>query len=451
MLVGIRGNRILRLPASLPTRYDALRHSNDHAVLEVDTVSLPVAGNVAIPEPLPYQRELLAFVQEHERELWDWFASNRVRREHAENVRLELLKSTYRLDRATHESLYGIADQVLRRLGVTAPITLYQAQAVFGPNASLAYIPQEVHIVFYGNAQELLAETELKAVFGHELGHFLLLEGWDGNYMVLGEMLTAMSNDANAGVAHMESARLFGLYTEIFCDRLARDVTEDLNASVSSLVKLQTGLMNVSAEHYLQQAEEILSAGKVRTEGLQHPEAFIRVRALQLYQEKDERLDRAVAELIEGEPALTRLDLLAQQRISARTRQLVDGIFAEQWMRSDAALAHARLFFDGYEPPPDGIGAGPQTEELSASESSLRDYYCYILLDFVAIDGERTEPALAWAIEMAERLGLQERLCELAAKELRIGKKTLQMILNTRRDLISAARTEFADDSEGAA
>lgn len=414
-------------------------------------MSSPMPGDFALPEPLPYQRELLAFVQEHERDLWDWFASNRVRREHAENVRLELLKSTYRLDRAAHESLHEIADHVARRLGVNVPITLYQAQGILGPNASLAYVPQEAHIVFHGNAQELLAETELRAVFGHELGHFLFLEGWDGNYMVLGEMLTAMSNDANAGVPHMESARLFGLYTEIFCDRVARDVTDDLNASVSSLVKLQTGLMSISVDSYLQQAEEILSSGKIKTEGLQHPEAFIRVRALQLYQERNERLDEAIAELIEGEPVLTRLDLLAQQRISAHTRRLIDSIFAERWMRSDAALAHARLFFDGYEPPPDGIGTGGLTEDLRGPDGSLRDYYSYILLDFVAVDGERTEPALAWAIEMAEPLGLQERLCELAGRELKISKKTLQTISNTRQDLISAARTEFASDSEGPA
>jgi len=411
---------------------------------------MPTTGCVVPAEPLPYQRELLAFVQKHERDLWDWFSSNRVRREHAENVRIDLLKSTYRLDRATHESLYKTADDVVRLLGVAAPITLYQAQDIFGPNASLAYIPQEVHLVFHGNAQELLTESELKAVFGHELGHFLFLEGWGGDYMVLGDMLAALSNEAGAAVAHMESARLFGLYAEIFCDRLALDVTGDLNASVSSLVKLQTGLMDVSAAQYLQQAEEILSAGKIKTEGLQHPEAFIRVRALQLYQEKSDELDRAVAGLIEGEPELTRLDLLAQQRTSAATRQLIDVVFAESWMRSDAALAHARLFFDGYRPPPEDAAKGALPDELTASKDALRDYYCYVLLDFVAVDAERTEPALAWVVEVAEQLGFQERLCELAAKELKIGKKTLQTVLSTRQNLIAAARVEFAEDAEGA-
>ena len=413
-------------------------------------MSLPVDGNVVLPKPLPYQRELLAFVREHERELWDWFASNRVRREHAENVRLDLLKCTYRLDRAGHESLYEIAEQVSRRLGLSAPLTLYQAQGALGANVSLAYIPQEVHIIFQGNTQELLGEAELRAVIGHELGHFLFLEGWNGDYMALGELLAAMSNQPDAAGPHLESARLFGLYTEIFCDRVGCELTGDLNASVSSLVKLQTGLMNVSAASYLQQAEEILSGGPIKTEGLQHPEAFIRVRALQLHCEKAERLEEAIAELIEGEPALTRLDLLAQQRMGGRTRRLVDALFAEAWMRSDAALAHARLFFDGYTPPSEAAGTDQLAAELRTADDSLRNYYAYVLLDFVAADAERAEPALAWAIELAEPLGLQERVREIAAKELKIGKKALDGLTKKRRDLIATARVEFATESQGA-
>ena len=46
--------------------------------------------------------------------------------------------------------------------------------------------------------------------------------------------------------------------------------------------------------------------------------------------------------------------------------------------------------------------------------------------------------------------GFQERLCELFAKELKIGKKTLQTVLSTRQNLIAAARVEFAEDVEGA-
>ena len=59
------------------------------------------------PEPVPYQWSLCEYLKSEERELWNWFSSNRVRTEHAQNVRLELLKSTYRIECETQPELYS--------------------------------------------------------------------------------------------------------------------------------------------------------------------------------------------------------------------------------------------------------------------------------------------------------------------------------------------------------
>lgn len=121
-----------------------------------------------VVEPTRYHRELLEFLRTDEREIWDWIASQKVRAEYAEAVRHELLKSTYRLDPATSAELYRAAQAAADRVGHDTPITLYQAQNAKGLNASLAWLPGEVHVVLHGPVQETLIEAELIALFGHE-------------------------------------------------------------------------------------------------------------------------------------------------------------------------------------------------------------------------------------------------------------------------------------------
>src|SRR5882724_3210089 len=94
-----------------------------------------------IPEPLPYQWATAAYLKSEEAEVWSWFASTRKRHEQAEAVRLDLLKSTYRVDAADQPKLYGLADDVLGQFGRQMPITLCQARTGGALNAALAYVP----------------------------------------------------------------------------------------------------------------------------------------------------------------------------------------------------------------------------------------------------------------------------------------------------------------------
>src|SRR5438105_2689027 len=84
------------------------------------------------PDPLRYHCAIRDFLKKEEPELWKWFSSNKVREEHAEAVRLDLLKSTYRLERATQTQLYELADEVLGKLKLHVPVTFYQAQSGAG-------------------------------------------------------------------------------------------------------------------------------------------------------------------------------------------------------------------------------------------------------------------------------------------------------------------------------
>ncbi|MDP6047772.1 MAG: M48 family metalloprotease [Phycisphaerae bacterium] len=169
--------------------------------------------------PLPYHQAMLQYIQTREHALWDWFASTRVLEDRTDSARLDLLKSTYRIDRETNPSVYEQADKALAALGLNSPVTLYQSQNTTGANAALVYIPGEIHIVLIGPIIELLSENELLALLGHEMTHFLLNEKWDGHLRVIAEILAAMTHDPAAAEVHIASARLFDLYGEILCDR----------------------------------------------------------------------------------------------------------------------------------------------------------------------------------------------------------------------------------------
>ena len=55
--------------------------------------------------PLPYHREVVAYLKAAEPELWQWASSAEVKNEFAEEMRTGLLKANYRLDADGHPEL----------------------------------------------------------------------------------------------------------------------------------------------------------------------------------------------------------------------------------------------------------------------------------------------------------------------------------------------------------
>ncbi len=338
--------------------------------------------------------------------MWRWFASSQTQADHADSLRSELLKTTCRLDADAHPELYEQAKTACARLALDVPVTLYQSTQSGELNAALFHLPGEAHVVLYGPLLTLLDATEMQSVLGHELAHHHLWTREEGDFLVADRLITAQAADPRTEAAHLQTARRYRLYTEIFADRGALRATDDLQATVGALVKVQTGLATASAASYLRQADEIFARDEARTGGVSHPEAFIRTRALRLGAEGDPALDAALTAMLEGPVAVDELDLPAQVRLSGQTRRWLAQLLRPKWFQTAVTLAHARAFFDDFQPataPHDALLA-----ELRFTDAKTREYLAFLLLDFAVVDRELEDGPLAAAWEWSQRLEIDD-------------------------------------------
>jgi hypothetical protein len=381
-------------------------------------------------EPLSYQREVVEYLKKNEPELWGWSASADVLEAQSQQMRTHLLKAGYRLDPDAHPELAAHLSAVSERLGLSIPVTLYQAVHEQQINAMLLYTPGEAHIVFSGPILSLMSAAEQEALLGHELAHYLLWTADGGDFLVADRLLSSAAGDRRGSAGLIQTARKYRLYTEIFADRGALVGCNQLDASVSALVKAETGFHEVSAANYLRQADEIFALEDVTTSGFDHPELFIRARALRLWSESDVTLTPWLADTLEGHFALDELDLIQQQKMSTLTRRFIANLLQPKWFQSAPALAHARLFFSDLKPlnDLDGTFDADFVQATQKGDKSLYEYFAYLLLDFAVIDRDLEDLPLASALNWSVRLGLSDQLEKIAIKELGMAKKQLNKL-----------------------
>lgn len=397
--------------------------------------AMPAAPPAVTPAPsrdalatLPYHVEVMRLLRREEPEAWAWASSAQARDEHAAQLRAQLLKDTYRLDADAHPQLHAHCARAAARLGVDAPVTLWQGTAGES-NAALFYLPGEAHVVFYGALQDSLEGAELEAVLGHELAHFALCERDGGAWLTAERLLRMSVQDAHCDDSTRETARLFDLYTEAFADRGGAIACGALEPAVAALVKQRTGLARVSAESYLRQAAEICATLDGRSDAASHPEVFVRTHALRLWCDAhgpgaDARAaDAAEAWLrgaLEGPLAIDALDLAGQERLATLTRRLIGQFLRPRALRSDALLACARQFFPDAAPadaPDDAL------HEAIAAAPGVHDYVAAVLLDLAVADRTLDDVPLAQALVLAAELDLPDAFERLATKALKMTKR----------------------------
>lgn len=376
------------------------------------------AGPAALA-PTAYLVALRDHLKATEPELWSFFSRAGRDRALAEDARRELLRIGYRIDGEPHRTLVDAAALAAERLGLADPVTLYQAHdgGAEGANAQVVSLPGEVHVLFSGRLLELLEGDELVAVLGHELAHHLLWSQAAGDHWVLDRLVHASASDVAASPAHVETARLVRLHTELFADRgglLA--VGGDVPAAVAALVKVSTGMRTVSGTAYLRQAAEVIAGGPRASAGISHPELFVRAWALQRWAEAGDSVDEEVAARLVGPVDLDHLDVLRQRITAEEVCAVIARFLAHRWARTEPLLAHARLFGEA-------ATGTPPAAPVVVTEPGLADLFAYVLLDLATVDPDVEEPAMAAAMVLSDDLGIAKRFDAIVAKELKLAAK----------------------------
>jgi hypothetical protein len=371
---------------------------------------------------LSYHHATTAFFKKSS-DTWNFFHSHKVQAQHIRQYKLDLLKNTYKFDEASDEmGLYSKISIVKEKLGLTLPVTIYQAQDVAEKNASIIHLDGHAHIVFSGQFIQSFADDELLAVLAHELSHIHLYNYADGDAEVADRIITAIANHSTSTAAHFETARLFKLYTEIFCDRGSYKVTGSPLPIVTALVKLSTGLQTVNGESYVQQAEEIFASDEgTKTAGISHPENFIRARAIYLWHTNGEAAEPDIEKMIEGFAGIDELDIHRQQKLEAITSNLIQLLLQPSWMNTPKNFSLAKQYFSQFEK--EAINVEELRTKLINLHSSVHDYLSYVLYDFATSDKTLEDVPLGYCFHLANLLNIEKPFAATVKKERKLTDK----------------------------
>ncbi|MDH3975437.1 MAG: M48 family metalloprotease [Deltaproteobacteria bacterium] len=379
----------------------------------------PQSFSGMVLSPFEYHKKLRDHFKSRKK-TWNWFSEESNKSKQVEEFKTNLLKNTYRMDNESHENLYELAHEVCQALKIDAQVTLYQEHNSLQLNAGISIIDNEAHIVFSGNLVGLLSEDEIKALLAHELSHYLFYKIDNGEYEITRRIALALANDVRSEDAIIETARIFQLYMELFCDNGALQVCHDYKTVIQMLVKLNTGLTQVNAESYLAQAQEIINFDSNVTLNESHPESYIRCLALHLHVEKNEDYFGKVKHLIEGEIDLNKLDIFQQSIMQEYTKDLLQLVVTPVWMNSSAVTNLCKEYFSDFYRNAEHKQANRLAGELEKTMPSVKNYMAYLLLDFAKADPDMESAPMGHTLEIAELLGLKDHYEKNIRKELKL-------------------------------
>ena len=205
----------------------------------------------------------------------------------AGSVRRQLLATSLRLTESMSPKLHRMLLESSEKLGVTIPVESYVYNS---PTFNAACIKPEdgtLLLMFSSALLEKFAETELRFVMGHELGHHLF-----GHHEIpIGSLVSGKKK-----IGPRLALQLFSWsrYAEISADRAGALCAANADAAASTLFKLASGLttelIEIRIEEFAAQADEMdleRKPGKDDSRSkdwfMTHPFTPLRVQALQVF------------------------------------------------------------------------------------------------------------------------------------------------------------------------
>ncbi len=370
----------------------------------------------------------------------------------ADDLEQQLLRHAYRMEPEAHPRVHAAARRAADALGISVPVTIYQLEGADQANAALAYRPGEAVVALSGNLLSLLNDDELVACLGHELAHHRLWSGSASRLLVADRFLGALSIDAATPPYYLETGRRFDLATELYADRGSLIACGSLEVTISSLVKVATGLIDVDPASYLRQARD--AHPERGAAGDTHPETVLRAWALERWVGGDG--DDAAWTLLSPGLDIERLDLVDREHLESLARRLVMDVIAPEWMQTDAVTGHARQFLvdvvasatRGWTRHAKGRPAGTidrpvETRVPQEASKETRTFLGYVLLDLATVDPELDDEPLVECLAVAREAGIEKAFEDVAKKELAVQARAWETL--KRR---AAERRQAATDAE---
>nr|MBK9649814.1 M48 family metalloprotease [Bacteroidota bacterium] len=375
-------------------------------------------------KPFHFQYQLCNYFKA-QKKTWQWFSETKNQTEQTKHFRTELLKNTYRLEQNSDKAIYDLVDIAKQKLGIVIPVSVYQSQNSNQNNAGIIFFENEGHLILSGPIIKLLNNDELLALISHELAHILLFTIDDGDFEITNRIINSIASDYRSANAYAETARLYSLFTELFCDFNSYQVVQNSATIISTLIKIETGLDNVSPENYLKQADEIMAATEIGSTADTHPESFLRAKAISLFAADANNANMVIPELIMGKQNLYTLNIFSQSEIQATTMQILQLVLKPKWMQTEMNKNLYRQYFTDYKSDSNAIVNKELQNKIGGVSNSMKDYFAYVLLDFALCDGDISEPASAFVLDLAENLQLKKSLTKAMQKELKLSDKKL--------------------------
>lgn len=391
-----------------------------------------------------------------ESQLPDWFPKTRdaLRRDYAEiwarfssepspaaaNLVLDLggSNSKHHEGFTSDNQCERLVAQAAERLGITVPIEVYLTENTPGKGIRIYRAADRAQLILPASFWSKINEQERLAIIGFELAK-ITLAAWDsGDLVNVERLLTRIYLQKNPHPVFIETLRLFQLYRKLFCDRGAWRVCGDLDAVNTSILLTETGeFPNLNEVNSNLEGQDLAHADHGDPVTPNSSDAALRMVAAELWRQQPLTLDSDIAMTIQGPNSWKRLDLYRQSVAREKTKDLISTLLDPEWMRTDAKLAYAKLFFDDYKyQNPDYQGI---TDWLETSAKDVKEFVCFTMLDFITAERSLLEPALAYSLQLSSRWKLLPLFIEMANRELRLRKTQIKEMADNTEHWIQIA------------